>query len=107
MVSFLNTSRRQSKVAGKTDEIRDIWNDNAARIVGTVRAWGAGKARGLYDGCACDVEGGEGGRFDRAGGGSVFRLKKGRRSCRRAEGNGGITREGVAGRELSSGGVDG
>ena len=34
-------------------------------------------------------------------------VKKGRRSCRRAEGNGGITREGVTGRELSSGRVDG
>ena len=32
---------------------------------------------------------------------------QGRRSCRRAEGNDGITLEGVAGRELSSGGVDG
>ena len=60
MVSLLDAPRRRCKIAGKTNEIRDIWNDNAARIVGTVRAWGAGKARGLYDGCACDVEGGEG-----------------------------------------------
>ena len=59
--------RRRSKIAGKTAEIRDIWNDNAPRHVGTVRAWDAGKTRGLFDGCACDVEGGEGRPFRLSG----------------------------------------
>ena len=81
-VSLLDAPRRRRKIAGKTDEIRDIWNDNAAINVETVRAWDARKARGLHDGCAFDVEGGEGGRFERASGGSVFRRKEGRRSCR-------------------------
>ena len=85
----------------------DIWNDNTARNVGTVRAWRAGKARGPHDGCACDVEGSDGGRSDQACGGPVFRRQEGRRPCRRAEGDGRGTCEGVAGRDLSSGGVDG
>ena len=76
MVSLLDAPRRRSKIVGKTDEIRDIWNDNAARNVETVRAWDAGKARGLHDGCACDAEGGEGGGSDRADGAPPERRSK-------------------------------
>ena len=57
MVSLLDSSRRRSRIAGKADEVRDFCNDNATRIAETVRAWDAGKPRGLSDGCACDVEG--------------------------------------------------
>ena len=107
MVSLLDSSRRRSKIAGKTDEIRDIWNDNAARIVGP-------SVPGMLEkleGCMTDVLALLREVKEAVSTGQVVdqcsARKEGRRSCRRAEGNGGITREGVAGRELSSGRVDG
>ena len=58
----------RSATSGTTTP-REMWEPSVPGVLD--------KLNGFFDGCACDVEGGEGGRFDRAGGGSVFRGKEG------------------------------
>ena len=49
MVSLIDAVRRRSKIAGKTDEIHDIWNDQRREKCGNRPCLGCLEARGLYD----------------------------------------------------------